>query len=160
MTQTGGADHGRAAVYAAEIAAFEGTSYESLVVFDELRQLGRLVMSAAWWPHGEIEIVPARSDASSSSARQRAGARPVVRLAASQMTPATVLHELAHVLAGIAAGHGPVFRRAHIDLVGFALGDEPATWLVDAYRGMGLAPGERRWLAPPIRRRAGGPLAL
>lgn len=154
------ADHGRAAVYAAEIAAFEGTSYESLTPIHQLIDLGRVVTAAAWWPHGDIEIVPARADASSSSARQRGAGRPVVRLAAPQTTPATVLHELAHVLAGLADGHGPVFRRAHVDLVGYAFGEEPATWLVDAYRGMGLDPGSRRWIAPPIRRETGGPLAL
>lgn len=153
-------DTGRAAVYAAEIAAFEGTSYESLAPFDELLALGRVVTEAAWWPHGEIEIVPARSDAGSSSARQRGSGPPVVRLAAPQMTPATVLHELAHVLAGLPDGHGELFRRAHIDLVGYAFGDEPATWLVDAYRAMGLEPGIRRWSAPPLRHEAGGPLAL
>lgn len=154
------ADHGRAAVYAAEVAAFEGTSYEAATPFDELLELGRLVTTAAWWPHGDIEIVPARSDAGSSSARQRGSGRPVIRLAAPQLTPATVLHEFAHVLAGIQGGHGPLFRRAHVDLVGYAFGDEPATWLVDAYRNMALEPGARRWLTPPIRRSAGGPVAL
>lgn len=154
------ADHGRAAVYAAEIAAFEGTSYERITAFDELLTLGRLVTSAMWWPHGEIEVVPARSDAGSSSTRQRGDGPLVVRLAAPQMTPATVLHEFAHVLAGLTDGHGELFRRAHVDLVGYAFGDEPATWLVDAYRDMGLTPGVRTWLAPPIRRAAGGPLAL
>ena len=153
-------DHGRAAVYAAEIAAFEGTAYEKIAPFDELLSIGRLVFASPWWPHGEIEIVPARSDAASSSARQRGSAAPVVRLAAPQMTPATVVHELAHVLAGVAEGHGDVFRRAHVDLAGYAFGEEPATWLVDAYRGMGLEPGVRRWLAPPIRRQTGGPVAL
>lgn len=153
-------DHGRSAVYAAEIAAFEGTSYESVAPFDQLLELGRLVTTASWWPHGDIEIVPARADASSSSARQRGASTPVVRLARPQMTPATVVHELAHVLAGLADGHGAVFRRAHVDLSGYAFGDEPATWLVDAYIGMGLNPGRRRWLAPPIRRSAGGPVAL
>ena len=132
-------DHGRAAVYAAEITAFEGTSYESVAPFEELLGLGRLVTSAAWWR----------------------GSEPlVVRLAAPQMTPATVLHELAHVLAGLDAGHGELFRRAHVDLVGYALGDEPATWLVEAYLGMGLRPGLRRWPSPPVRREAGGPIAL
>jgi hypothetical protein len=147
-------------VYAAEIAAFEGTSYEAITPFDELLVLGRLVTGAGWWPRGLIEIVPARADAGSSSARQRGSGPPVVRLAAPQMTPATVLHELAHVLAGLDDGHGPVFRRAHVDLVGFAFGDEAATWLLDAYHRMGLEPGVRRWPAPPIRREAGGPLAL
>ena len=154
------ADLGRSAVYAAEIAAFEGTSYESVAPLDQLLELGRLVTAASWWPHGDIEIVPARADASSSSARQRGAGTPVVRLAAPQMTPATVVHELAHVLAGLNDGHGAVFRRAHVDLTGFAFGDEPATWLVEAYHGMGLEPGVRRWLAPPIRRDAGGPVAL
>lgn len=153
-------DQGRAAVYAAEIAAFEGTSYESIKPFDELLDLGTLITAAPWWPHGPIEIVPARSDAGSSSARQRGSGPPVVRLAAPQMTEATVVHEFAHVLAGLSDGHGTVFRRAHVDLIGFAFGDEPATWLVDAYRSMGLAPGDRRWSPPPIRRSAGGPLAL
>lgn len=154
------ADHGRAAVYAAEIAAFEGTSYESVVDFDELLRIGHLVIGSTWWPHGPIDIVPARSDAASSSARQRGSDSPTIRLARPQQTPATVVHELAHVLAGLADGHGEVFRRAHVDLVGYAFGDVPATWLVDAYRDMGLRPGARRWPAPPIRRDAGGPLAL
>lgn len=154
------ADHGRAAVYAAEIAAFEGTTYELVTPFGELLDLGRLVTGAPWWPHGEIEIVPARADAGSSSTRQRGSGPPVIRLAAPQMTPATVVHELAHALAGLDDGHGPRFRRAHVDLAGFAFGDEPATWLVDAYCSMGLTPGERRWSAPPLRRAAGGPLAL
>jgi hypothetical protein len=154
------ADLGRAAVYAAEIAAFEGTSYESITPFAELVGLGRLITAAPWWPHADIEIVPARSDASSSWTRQRGSGPPVVRLASPQMTPATVVHELAHVLAGVGSGHGELFRRAHVDLVGYAFGDEPATWLVDAYRSMGLAPGTRRWLPPPIRREAGGPVAL
>jgi hypothetical protein len=153
-------DHGRADVYAAEIAAFEATSYETVSPFDELLALGRLITGAPWWPHGPIEIVPARADAASSSASQRGSGTPVVRLAGPQTTPATVVHELAHVLAGITDGHGGVFRRAHVDLVGYAFGEEPATWLVDAYRGMGLAPGRRRWLAPPIRSQNGGPVAL
>lgn len=154
------ADTGRAAVYAAEIAAFEGTSFESLAPFTELIELARVITGAPWWPHGAIELVPARADAGSSSARQQHGGRPVVRLAAPQMTPATVLHELAHVLAGIDDGHGGLFRRAHVDLVGFAFGDVEANWLLDAYAAMGLAPCGRSWSQPPLTRAAGGPLAL
>ena len=48
------ADDGRAAVYAAEIAAFEGTSYEALAPFDELVVLARTITTASWWPHGDI----------------------------------------------------------------------------------------------------------
>jgi hypothetical protein len=152
------ADLGREAVYAAEIAAFEGTSYESIVPFGELVVLGATVMSGSWWPRGEITVVPARSDAGSSSTRQRGSGAPVVRLAAPQMTPATLLHELAHVLAGVPAGHGELFRRAHIDLARAAFGADEAEWLADAYDTFGLRPGPREWPAPPLRR--GGSIAL
>jgi hypothetical protein len=154
------ADIGREAVYAAEIAAFEGTSFESVTLFAELLDLAALIADAEWWPHGEIAVVPARADAGSSSTRQRAGTAPVIRLAAPQITPATVVHEFAHVLAGVAHGHDDVFRRAHVDLVGYALGDDPAVWLLDGYAAMGLQPGRRSWEAPPVRREAGGPVAL
>ncbi|MAT04933.1 MAG: hypothetical protein CL424_07815 [Acidimicrobiaceae bacterium] len=153
-------DVGRQAVYAAEIAAFEGTSYETIVDFDELLDLGRVVESAAWWPHGEVSVVRARRDASSSSTRRRGAAAPVVRLAGPQMTPATVLHEFAHVLAGVDAGHDGRFRRAHVDLVGYVFGDDEAGWLLDAYAAVGLVPGSRDWPAPPVRGGAGGPIAL
>lgn len=153
-------DRGRESVYAAEIAAFEGTSYESVVPFAELLPLVRRVTDAPWWPHGPIDVAPARSDAASSTTRQRGSAAPVVRLAAPQQTPATLLHELAHVLAGVGDGHGPAFRRAHVDLVACVFGEEEADWLLDAYDAMGLGPGERRWPSPPIGRTAGGPLAL
>jgi hypothetical protein len=153
-------DQGRAAVYAAEIAAFEGTSYESLAALDALQRLAGLVFVADWWPHGEVPILAARRDAGSSTTRQRGGEHPVIRLAAPQLTPATLIHELAHVLAGVASGHGPAFRRAHVDLAGFVFGDTEAGWLLDAYTAMGLSPGNRRWSAPPLRRRAGGPVAL
>lgn len=154
------ADIGREAVYAAEIAAFEGTSFEAVTTFADLLELAALIATAQWWPHGPIEVVPARADAGSSSTRQQAGGAPVIRLAAPQMTPATVVHEFAHVLAGVAHGHDNLFRRAHVDLAGYALGDDPASWLLDGYAAMGLEPGVRAWPAPPVRRSAGGPVAL
>lgn len=154
-----GVDEGRAAVYAAEIAAFEGTSYEALVPFETLVALGATITTAAWWPHGPIEIRKARAGAGSSSARQRSGDAPVVRLAEPQMTTATLVHELAHVLAGVAAGHGPTFRRAHVDLTACAFGEAEAGWLLDAYASMGLEPGRRTWPAVPVRGRS-GPVAL
>ena len=153
-------DLGRQAVYAAEIAAFDGTSYESIVEFGELVELARTATEASWWPHGEVAVVRARRDASSSSTRQRGSARPVVRLAAPQMTPATVVHELAHVLAGLAAGHGDVFRRAHLDLAGYLFGDAEADWLLDAYAAMGLTPGHRAWPTPTACDDVAGPIAL
>ncbi len=154
------ADVGREAVYAAEIAAFEGTSYETLTRFDELIPLAERIVRATWWPHGPIQVLSARSDAGSSSTRQRTGSAPIIRLASPQMTPATLVHEFAHVLAGVAHGHDAVFRRAHVDLVGAAFGDDPATWLLEGYAQMGLEPGARSWSTPTIRSGARGPVAL
>ena len=153
-------DRGRQAVYAAEIAAFEGTSYEVLTSIGPLVDLAAMITAADWWPRGPIPVVRARSDASSSSTRQRGQDRPVVRLAAPQMTPATLVHELAHVLAGVGLGHRSVFRRAHVDLVGYGFGEAEAVWLGDAYRSMDLALGARAWSAPPLRGVAPGPVAL
>jgi len=153
-------DSGRADVYAAEIAAFEATSYESIVPLHELVEVAELICEAPFWPHGRIDVVRARSDASSSSTRQRGEGRPVVRLAAPQMTPATLVHEFAHVLAGLGDGHGETFRRAHVDLAGYTFGDDEANWLLDAYVVTGLAPGARNWPAPPLRPGAGSPIAL
>ena len=154
------ADDGRAAVYAAEVAAFEGTRYESVTEFDELVALAGAITSAEWWPRGEVPVVRARRDSGTSSASQRDGGRPVIRLAGPQTTPATLVHELAHVLAGVGTGHGPVFRRAHVDLAGYCFGEVEAVWLLDAYAAMQLAPGGRAWAQPPIRGGCAGPLAL
>ena len=153
-------DLGRESVYAAEIAAFEGTSYEVVTPLEQLIELAVLITDADWWRRGPIRVVAARSDASSSSTRQRGDGKPVVRLAAPQMTPATLVHEFAHVLAGVGSGHSGVFRHAHVDLVGYTFGETEANWLLDAYRSMDLALGERAWPVPPVRRGSGGPVAL
>lgn len=154
------ADLGRQAVYAAEIAAFEGTSFEIVTTIEPLIEQAATIVSAAWWPRGDVPVVAARADAGSSSTRQRGDDRPVVRLARPQMTPATLIHELAHVLAGVGLGHGRVFRRAHVDLAGFSFGAIEAAWLIEAYAAMGLPLGERAWPEPLVRRSAAGPVAL
>lgn len=150
-------DHGRADVYAAELAAFEGTTYEQVTALDELVRLAHTLCAANWWPRGLIAISASRSDASASSTRQRGDGVPAIRLAAPQMTPATLVHELAHVLAGVAAGHGPLFRRAYVDLVSAAFGADPASWLEEQFNAhdLGLAP--RAWEPPQPHH---GPIAL
>lgn len=141
-----GVDRGRAEVYAAELAAFEGTDLETVVPFDELvAQAGR-VTSEEWWPSGRVPVRRARSDARSSATRHDSCA--VIHLAAPQMTAATLIHELAHALAGVGAGHGELFRRAHVDIASFAFGAERGRWLAEAYAGAGLSLGERRWPQP------------
>lgn len=140
-------DTDRAQVYAAEVAAFEGTTAEEIVPFHQVVALSGRVMSDPWWPVAWVEVRRARADAMSSSTR--AGCDVVVRIADPQMTPATLVHELAHVLAGAGSGHGPLFRRAHVDVATVALGAGVAGWLTAAYAGAGLPLAERPWAAPP-----------
>jgi len=125
-------------VYAAEEAAFGGTVHDAPTRFEHLERLALLVMALPWWHGPVVPVVTARADARSSSARSTAGGVEI-RLAPPQWTPVTLTHELAHVLAGIDGGHGPEFRRAHVDIVAAALGEEEAGWLLDAYLGFGLA---------------------
>ncbi|HWL43292.1 MAG TPA: hypothetical protein VNQ73_10150 [Ilumatobacter sp.] len=154
-------DAGREALYAAELAAFDGTAYEAIVPLAELRDLAAQIFRAGWWPVGPVGVVAARADAESSSTRQRGRAGPVVRLAAGQCTPATLVHELAHVLAGVPAGHGPRYRRAYLDLVSFCWGDTAAGWLRTELEAARLAVGERDWPAPPVAPGpSAGPIAL
>lgn len=149
-------DRGRAEVYAAEIAAFDGTVYEAFMPLDQLIDLAASITSAPWWPHGQVPIVPSRRDAHSSAATaDHRGSQ--IRLAAPQHTPVTLIHELAHVLAGTTHGHGPAFRRAYLDLVGSAFGVDEAHWLECEFGNRRLAVGDRSWPSPPPRH---GPIAL
>lgn len=140
------ADADRAQVYAAELAAFDGTDLEALVAFDDLVALADRVMRDPWWPVAPVPVRRARSDARSSTTR--AGRDVVIRLARPQQSSATLVHELAHVLAGIDAGHGPLFRRAHVDVATVAFGGDAAGWLAAAYGAAGLPLAERPWPSP------------
>ena len=153
------ADRGRAEVYAAEVAAFEGTELEAVVPFGVLVELAGRVVAQEWWPRGDVFVRRARSDARDSTTRQ--ASRVAIHLAAPQMTPATLIHELAHVLAGVESGHDELFRVAHVDLATSVLGADCAGWLTVAYRDAGLAVGVRQWPQPvlAVRSIAVGPAA-
>jgi hypothetical protein len=150
-------DGDRTAVYAAELAAFEGTDLEQLRPFDQLAELAREMTAGEWWPGPEVRFQRARVDARSSSTRcaDRDGA--TVRLAHRQLTVATVAHELAHALAGGAAGHDAVFRIAYADVVAVITNivttdrrrDLHVRQLLEAFGDAGLLVGSRRWPAPP-----------
>jgi hypothetical protein len=159
-------DGDRASVYAAELAAFEGTDLEQLRPFDELAELARTVVAGEWWPGPRVRFQRARVDARSSSTRCAEFDGATVRLARRQMTVATVAHELAHALAGSSAGHDDVFRIAYADVIavvtnivstdrrrGLHVGQ-----LLDAFAAADLAVGVRRWPAPPSA--ASGAIAL
>ncbi|MGA9278284.1 hypothetical protein [Ilumatobacter sp.] len=163
------ADRDRAQVYAAELAAFDGTDLEQIVGFDAVAEAVGGVVADPWWPGLTPTVRSMRSDAMSSGTRCSVSgpdrAAVEIAIAAPQATIATGAHELAHVLAGVGHGHDATFRRAHLDVVGVITNLERPTGrgtlhidqLQKAYEAVGLAPGERSWPEPP---RLGGAIAL
>lgn len=148
-------DVDRAAVYAAEEAAFAGTDLESPVPLDDLVALASAITLGEWWAGPEIEVRPARRDASSSSTRCL-GDGATIRIATEQATVATLTHELGHALAGSERGHDDIFRAAYLDAVA-AVTNAVSTdrrhemhvdQLAAAFRSAGLAIGGRRWPPP------------
>jgi hypothetical protein len=150
-------DCGRTEVYAAEAAAFDGTDLELVRSFDEVSSVIAAIVEGPWWPGPQVGVVVARRDAMSSSARERADASTVIRLAADQTTIATAAHELAHALAGPGAGHSPTFLAAFLDVVAVVTNLDSCDrrhrlhvdQLRDALVAVGLVVGARTWPAPP-----------
>ena len=150
-------DCGRAELYAAEVAAFDGTDLESVRPFDEVSSVISAVVAGPWWPGPPVRVVAARRGAVSSSARGRADASTLIRLAADQTTIATAAHELAHALAGPAAGHSAVFLAAYLDVVAVVTNLDSrdrrhrlhVDQLSDAFAAAGLVVGARAWPPPP-----------
>lgn len=153
-------DAERAAVYAAELAAFDGTDLELVIGFQRVAARLQAVTSGTWWPGPHVDVRRARVDAQSSSTRcaiDDIRGRATIRLADSQSTMATGAHELAHALAGIALGHGGVFRSAYLDVIAVITNFETTDrrlglhveQLAVAFADGALAVEPRRWRGPP-----------
>lgn len=149
-------DRGRADVYAAEMAAFAGTDLETVRSFSDVAAVIESVVQGEWWPGPPVQVRSARRDAASSSARLHAD-ETAIRLASGQQTIATAAHELAHALAGPAAGHSSVFLVAYLDVVAVITNLDSrdrrhqlhVDHLREAFSAAGLAVGRRHWPAPP-----------
>jgi hypothetical protein len=147
------------ALYAAELAAFDGTDLEQVQPFAAITAVLQLVVDGVWWPAGDVDVRRTRADAGASSTRcaaSAAGGRATISLAAPQMTVATAAHELAHVLAGPGRGHDAMYRRAYLDTVWVMTNIDPTDrrmglhveQLSSAFAAAGLGVGERSWPAP------------
>jgi len=166
----GNVDNERAALYSAELAAFDGTDLEAIIGQEFIAAGIQQVTTGEWWPGPAIEVRPARANSRSSSTccdvEVGAGTAAIIRLVPEQATIATAAHELAHALAGVAAGHGPVFRRAYLDVVAVITNldstdrrhDLHVSQLREALTTRGLRVGDRKWVAP--RAELLGPIAL
>ncbi len=153
-------DPDHTAVYAAELAAFDGTDLEAVRAFEFIAGVLRLVVDGPWWPGGVVSVERSRADASASVTRctvDSDGERAAIRLSQPQMTVATAAHELAHALAGSGRGHDAVYRRAYLDLIRVITNldttdrrhDIHVSQLAEAFAAAGLKVGEREWPAPP-----------
>lgn len=144
------ADRGREAVYAAEEAAFGGTSHADRRPLGHLHARADRLVGSEWWRRAgasSVTVVAARRSARSSSARG-AGSDAVIRLAPDQLDEVTLAHELAHALAGIGHGHDQQFRAAHVDVVTALAGSAAAGMLAEAYAAFDVQVGARAWPAP------------
>ncbi len=156
-----GDDVGRAATYAAEDDAFGGTDLDVETSLARLAAVAGTVTAGEWWRSCRAPVVTVRASpagAVSSSARTAqldGGDGVVIRLAVGQRTLATLTHELAHALAGVARGHDERFRAAHVDLVAMVAGAGRAAELVDAYVVAAIPAGDRSWPSP-VRVRGDG----
>jgi len=154
-------DVDRSAVSAAELSAFDGTDLEEVVDFADLFERMQSVLAGEWWPGPHVDVMVARADARSSSARCAASAvdgRVSIRIAGPQTTVSTAAHELAHALAGVGEGHGPVFRAAYLDVI-LVITNADSTdrrrylhldQLATAFADAGLRIADRRWPRPPL----------
>lgn len=141
------------AVAAAESAAFEATEFDALITRAELQRAFDAATGSEWWvacfagspPALRLVTPPARTQ--TSTARRREGGFEI-RVAAGQLNRSTLAHELAHVLAGIDAAHGPLFRRAFVDVATMVGDTLIGEWLGAAFAGFDLAVADRRWPAP------------
>lgn len=160
-----GMDRNRSALYAAELAAFDGTDLEVVVDVDRLAALADQLMAGEWWPGPVVAVRPARSDARSSTTRC-AAAGATIRLAAGQATIATTAHELAHALAGVGAGHDGRFRAAYLDVIAVITNLDPTDrrgqlhveQLRRSFAAHGLDVSPRGWREPPSA--ISGPIEL
>ena len=145
-------DIGRTALAEAEAAAFGGTDLDVEREIDDLARRAAVVTGGSWWRTAggpRVTVSAARSSARSSRARDERGA-VAVALAAGQRDVATLAHELAHALAGVAHGHDARFRAALVDVMVVLAGPGPAAHLADALARFDLAVAVRSW-PPPAR---------
>lgn len=142
----------QADVYSAEHESLGRLGVRWTRLGDARAHLDRLV-SSAWfagrWPHfvhcgverrgsGSVWSVSHPLDSDGPGGRPTEG---VVLVADGGLTQPVLLHELAHLLAGPEAGHGPGFARVHLTLVRHDMGFPAYVEYRDALRGTGSFPG-------------------
>ena len=150
-SSAGRRDGERQRVYDAEDAAFVETSYADRLGERGCRWLLDHLVTLPWWAAaaGSSPVLRAARSDSARSTAVVTGDRAEVRIGPGMDQAHVLSHELAHLLASAGAGHGGLFRAAHLDVATLVLGAHGAARLTDFYGRAGLAVAVRSWPAPP-----------
>ncbi len=154
-------DGERQKTYDAEDTAFLDTSYAERLGEQGCRWLLDRMAATPWWSAAGARppaLRAARVD-STRSTTVVAGDRAEVRIGPGMDQAHVLSHELAHLVASPAAGHGPLFRAAHLDVALVLLGSHGAGRLAAGYARGDLLVAERSW-PPPADHGPGGLLAV
>ena len=146
-----GRDADRQRVYDAEDAAFLDTSYADPLGERGCRWLVDRLVATAWWSTSGLPV-PAVRAARADSTRSTTvvtGDHAELRIGPGMDQSHVLSHELAHLVATPAEGHGPLFRVAHVDVATVLLGSHGADRLAGRYSRARLGLAERRWPPPP-----------
>ena len=146
-----GRDVDRRRVYDAEDAAFLDTTYADRIGERGCRWLVDRLVATPWWQAAGApvpQVRAARIDSARSTTVVRSGGAEL-RIGPGMDLAHVLSHELAHLLATPGAGHGPLYRAAHVDVATVLLGRHGANRLAERYARAGLALAPNRWPAPP-----------
>lgn len=139
-------DPDREAVYAAEERAAEDAKLRRYRRFADLVAHVDAIVCSAWWdetfPGAPVEVVVERRSRNatfSAAAPLGDGAALIAVVDGRHWSADVVLHELAHVAAGHAAGHGHAFRAALAELWRHEAGFVAYTCLCAAFDDAGLS---------------------
>lgn len=131
-------------VYAAEDAAAAEVGVRRFATFAALEAFVERVVCSDWWdqtfPTAPVDVVVSRRSRSAtfSAAVLFPGEAAELVIMDGQWSLEVILHELAHVAAGGPAGHGPVFRRALVELWRREAGIVASTELTRQFTAAGL----------------------
>jgi hypothetical protein len=145
-----GSGHGRLGRAQADVYAAEAETLDHLGIVWPRRRAAQAyldhLLGSAWfgeqWPHFVACTIELRGDGAAWSTNHPLdaggpGGRPtegVLLITRTSLTQPVVLHELAHLLAPVDAGHGPDFVAVHLTLVRREMGIVPFADYLHALR--------------------------
>jgi hypothetical protein len=151
-------DRDRQRVYDAEEAAFGGTTMDDRLGWDDVEVLVDAVVADAWW--ASIALPAPRLQRSRADARTSCSDGVVIRICTEGQTALTVVHELAHHVAGHLAWpdgvgeptpHGDRFRATALRVATVVSGSSGSDALERSWHSHRLSVADWAWPEPDDR---------